>query len=541
MRADELIRQGRRDEVWTKYCGFLDLHLDEFMAIQRRLLVEQVDFLSRSNCAISRRFLADQKIQTLDDFREIVPITTYEDYEEFLDNQREDVLPRKPVAWAHTSGRSGRMKWVPYTQEAYNSLGQRVLGGVILSSARGRGDVRLELGDNLVYNSPPRPFISGLSLMAMAEQFSFNFVPPLDETETMEFQERIARGFKVGMVKGIDYLGSIAVVLVKIGEQFAAGAQGSKLSAQMLHPKVMFRLLRGYLRSKMEGRPMLPKDLWRVKAIPTGGMDSTIYRDKIEYYWGMAPAEQYGSTEEGAIATQTWNKKGMTFVPDAAFLEFIPEEEWAEWRRDPSYVPRTVLFDEVEKGKRYELVISNFFGKPLVRYRMHDIVQFTELEDSETGVLLPQMQFVGRSSAFIDLAGYTGLIDEKLVWQSIVESNIEFEERAVQKEVVDGKVRLRLFIEAKNHHDEHEICHLVNERLKQGNRYYADYERLLEEKPLLVTMLNPGTYKEYMAEKQRQGADLAHLKPPHMNPTEDDVRLLVTKSAERGRVPVEKI
>jgi hypothetical protein len=98
-----------------------------------------------------------------------------------------------------------------------------------------------------------------------------------------------------------------------------------------------------------------------------------------------------------------------------------------------------------------------------------------------------------------------------------------------------------LFIEAKDHHEDHEIRELVNEGLKRGNKYYADYENLLEDKPLLVTKLNPGTYKEYMAEKQRQGVDLAHLKPPHMNPTEEDVRLLVTKSAERGRVPVEQI
>ena len=46
--AAELLRQGRRNEVWRKYCGFLDLSLEEFMEIQERLLMEQIDLLSKS-------------------------------------------------------------------------------------------------------------------------------------------------------------------------------------------------------------------------------------------------------------------------------------------------------------------------------------------------------------------------------------------------------------------------------------------------------------------------------------------------------------
>ena len=40
--AAELLRQGRRDEFWQRYCGFLDLSIDEFMTIQQRLLTEQL-------------------------------------------------------------------------------------------------------------------------------------------------------------------------------------------------------------------------------------------------------------------------------------------------------------------------------------------------------------------------------------------------------------------------------------------------------------------------------------------------------------------
>jgi phenylacetate-coenzyme A ligase PaaK-like adenylate-forming protein len=538
MNANELLKAGRRDEVWTKYCGFLDLDLSGFMEIQRRLLMEQVNFLLGSDCAITRKFIEGGPIESVADFRKAVPVTTYEDYEEFLAEQRDEVLPRKPIVWAHTSGRSGKMKWVPYTKEAYESLGERVLAGVILSAARWKGDVRIDSRDTLVYNTPPRPYISGVTLRALADHFDFDFIPPLDETEGMDFQERIARGFDVGLVTGIDILGSLAVVLVKMGQRFAEGARTTKLSAHMLHPKALFRMVRGWLRAKLEGRAMLPKDLWRLKSIPSGGMDTSIYREKIEYYWGVAPFEQYGSTEEGAIATQAWNKKGMTFFPDAAFLEFLPEEEWAKIRLDPAYIPQTRLLDEVEPGKRYELVISNFFGKPLLRYRMHDVVKFTALEDSETGVKLPQMVFVGRSSDFIDLAGYTGLLDEKLVWQSILDTEIAYEEWAVRKEMIDEKVVLHLYIETVERVPAETIRERVNANLKAANKSYADYEKLIEDSPIIVSVIERGSFGAFMKEKAARGADMAHLKPPHMNPSDEDVRLLLEKSAAIGAAGV---
>ena len=430
--ATELLRQGHIELIWTKYCGFLDLNIDEFMEIQKRLLLEQIELIHRSE--ISRKFLP--KIPTnVEEFRQIAPITSYEDYEMFFDDRREDVLPQEAYIWAHTSGRSGRLKWIPYTKDAYMRLGERVMAGVILASARYKGEIRLREKDVLVYNTPPRPYISGVALRALSEQFNFQFVPPLEETEEMEFQERIEKGFETGLKTGIDVLGSMSAVLVKMGEQFAEGARTTKLSANILHPRVLFRLLRGFIRSKIEGRSMLPKDLWRVKALPTGGMDTSIYKDIISYYWGLTPYEQYGSTEEGSIATQAWNKKEMTFFPDAVFLEFIPEEEWAKWRLNSFYIPKTVLFDEVVPNKRYEVVITNLYGKPLIRYRMHDIIKFTALEDKETGIKLPQMSFVSRSDGFIDLAGFTGLIDEKIVWQAIVNTGIPFEDWVMRKEL----------------------------------------------------------------------------------------------------------
>ena len=521
--ATDLLRQNRKDLFWKKYCGFLDLSLDEFMHIQEHLLMEQIQLISKNE--VGRYFLGNRIPRSIEEFRWRIPITSFDNYEQFFD--REDRAYPDATVWAHTSGRSGKYKWIPYTRRSYQKLGERVLSGIVLAAARERGDVRLKEGDTLVYNTPPRPYISGIVLRALGEEFNFRFIPPMDETENMDFQERIVLSFNTGMRTGIDVLGSMSSVLVKMGERFAQGAQKIRLSKSMLHPQTLARMTRGYLRSKLEHRPMLPKDLWQIKALPTGGADTAIYRDRITYLWGVEPYEQYGSTEEGAIATQSWNKKYMTFFPDAAFYEFIPEEECVKWQRDPFYVPNTVLFNEVVPNKRYEVVISNFYGKPLLRYRTYDLVQFPVLEDRETGIRLPQMAFYGRTMDLIDLAGWTGLIDEKMVWQAIINSGVEYVDWSIRKETAQSKPYLRLYIEPVGSIEMEFVRQSVHNALKDLNPFYADYEGMIEKRALEVTILTPGTFQKYMLEKQRTGADLSHLKPAHMNPSEEVIQLLL--------------
>ena len=134
--AAELLRQGRTTEIWQKYCGFIELTLEEFMHIQQRLLLEQLELLS--DCALGRRLLRNQKPTTVEEFRRTVPLTTYHDYLPELAEKREEDLPARPVAWIRTSGRTGEFpcKWAPVPKAFYDSMGRYFLGTQILSAAR---------------------------------------------------------------------------------------------------------------------------------------------------------------------------------------------------------------------------------------------------------------------------------------------------------------------------------------------------------------------------------------------------------------------
>ncbi len=86
----ELLREGRTEELWQRCCGFIDLSMDEFMAIQKRLLLEQLELLKR--CDLGRHIMNGAYPFTVEEFREQVPMTTYADYCPGLLEQREDIL-----------------------------------------------------------------------------------------------------------------------------------------------------------------------------------------------------------------------------------------------------------------------------------------------------------------------------------------------------------------------------------------------------------------------------------------------------------------
>ena len=257
--ATELLRQGKRKEIWQKYCGFIDLSIDEVMKIQEKLLMEQIELLSK--CELGRKFLGDKVPRSVEEFRKNVPLTTYDDYAPYLSKKREDVLPEKPYVWCHTTGRTGQHKWVPYTKRMYKATGEAFLAGFILGTSKKKGDFLLKERDSIFYCVAPPPYISGVGYRALAEEFNFTFIPPLEEAEKMDFMERIEKAFKISLIKGMDIFGGSSSVLVNIGRRFSGEGEKSKMPiSSLLHPLAMIRIIKALIKSKIAGRGILPKE-----------------------------------------------------------------------------------------------------------------------------------------------------------------------------------------------------------------------------------------------------------------------------------------
>ena len=112
----------------------------------------------------------------------------------------------------------------------------------------------------------------------------------------------------------------------------------------------------------------------------------------------------------------------MTFIPNLNFLEFIPEDEQLKWQMDRSYQPKTLLLDEVKAGENYEIVITNFHGGALMRYRIGDMVRITSLRNEKLGIEIPQMAFERRVDDFLDF--YVVNFTERSIWQAIESTGV---------------------------------------------------------------------------------------------------------------------
>jgi len=303
-------------------------------------------------------------------------------------------------------------------------------------------------------------------------------------------------------------------------------------ASSFLHPLAAMRIIRALIKSKIARRSMLPKDIWKLKGVPTGGADARVYGKLIEYYWGVHPLEIYGGTESGTgiVATQLWDYGSMTFLPHSDFLEFIPEEDSIKGRGDSDYEPQTLLLNEVKPNETYEIVMSNFYGGALIRYRPDDLIKIVSLKNEKLGIEIPQMVFYSRASEVIDLAGFARLT-ERTIWEAIESSGVKYTDWVVRKEIKNQEPVLHFYVELKDEQPgKDQIRNMFHVSLKKVDSDYRDIEKILQLKALDLTILSPGTFQRYVMRQQQQGADLGQIKPCHMNPSDKAIRDLLELS-----------
>ena len=540
VRAVDLLRQGRNEELWQMCCGYLRLSLEQFMSIQESLLLEQLTLLNRSQ--LGQKIMLGRP-QTVDEFRKMAPLTTYRDYCPELLEKREETLPAKAAHWVHTSGKSGEYpcKWIPFSEAYAHELSKIEYGIWMLSSCQDWGDTsQLKECPRIVYTVAPPPYMSGTLAKIVTEQSPAEYLPSLKTSEELPFDARIKLGFEQALSQGFDCFFGISLVLSVVGDKFSESLRAIDVLPLLLHPRAFLRLTRGMIRSKRAKRPMLPLDLWSVKGIISSGLDSSVYRDKIKRLWGKYPLDIYSCTEGGIVATQAWDYAGMTFIPNLNFLEFIPEKEYFKWQLDHDYQPKTVLLDEVKAGGIYEIVMTSLHGGALVRYRIGDMIRITSLRNEKLGIDLPQMVFERRADDLLDFGVVR--VTEKSIWHSLESIGIPYVDWVACKET--GSQVLDLHIELKNGSSvrEEEIAQAIHRQITSsengGSEVVDDFDGYINFS-VRVNLLPKGAFANYMSYRQAEGADLAHLKPPHVNPSQNVLSLLQAQQ-ETSKPPARK-
>ncbi|MDD6311356.1 MAG: GH3 auxin-responsive promoter family protein [Firmicutes bacterium] len=488
----------------------MDLDIDEYMNIQNRLMTEQINVWSESG--LGKSLLKGKKFKSIDDFRDNFPLTTYDDYADILLAKRKDMLPGEPVIWIQTTWEGGLkpVKVAPYTRSMLDTYRHNLSALTILISAKEKGQINVKKGDRVLYGGAPLPYMSGLIPSLLDEAIDFEWLPSNDAS-IGSFSKRIKQGFKMAMSGGADYFFANAAVANYITESFSdmtggSASSGSGKSKTPISPIFIARFIKAKYTSKKEGRPIYPKDVFKLKGFVCTGTDASHYRERLTNAWGIDPIEIAAGTEATCIGSESLMKRGMTLFPDACFYEFIPEQEYLKNLKDRSYKPNTVLMNEVTEGENYEIVLSVLHGGAFMRYRIGDVYHCVSA--ASTGEL-PRFSFYDRIPSVIDIASFTR-ITETAIAETVRLSKLGIDDWIARKEFDrNDNPYMHMYIEISEDAQESDVVskRVLTEHLatyfKAFDSDYDDLKKLLNMEPLKITVLKHGTMKAFCRETGR--------------------------------------
>ncbi len=522
MALRDQLKKQKYEEIWQQYCGFLDLSMDGYMKIQERLMEEQIRLWC--GCGLGQSILKGRHPKNLDEFRQMVPLTTYDDYADILLSKQPQFLPGNPVIWIQTTWEGGKhpIKVAPYTRSMLNTYRNNVIACLILSTSTAKGKFDVSNTDKILYGLAPLPFATGLFPLALSEEADLEFLPAVKDAVNMSFSQRNKAGFKMAMKRDLEFffgLGSVAYAVSQSLSSMGGSGKSMKISELFrCKPHMVFRLLQAKERCRRENRALMPKDLFRLKGFMVAGTDNQCYKDDLEKLWGIRPMELFAGTEPSIIGTETWTRKGMYFFPDTCFYEFITEKDMLHNYEDPSFVPPTYLMNEVRPGEKYELVLTVLKGGAFARYRCGDMYRCAGLENKEDDTRIPRFVYVDRVPWIIDIAGFTR-ISENGIRNAIQLSGLEIKNWTAVKEYnKHHRPYLHMYVELApevltNHAISVEILkELLSTYFKYIDQDYRDLKKILGMDPLEVTILRCGSFEAF---EEKRGKKIRQMNPPY--------------------------
>lgn len=511
MTFEEKLRKCPANEIWQEYCGFLDLTLPEYMNIQKRLLMEQIELMS--HCELGKRFFRQGVPTSVEEFRAKVPLTKFEDYADVLLPQKEEMLPEKPVLWLHTTWEGGDFpsKRAPYTESMLETYKTNILGAMLLATSRGRNHFCVRPGMRVLYSLAPLPYATGMFPDLISSEINLRFMPSVREARKMSFGQQMRDGYKLAIKHDMNLFFGMSSVLYGATKSLDTLVQKSGGKVQLkdllsMNPKMLWRLMAARYREKRDGVSVKPKDLFRLQGFVCVGTDTALYKNELEEAWGIRPLEIAGGTEPSCMGTETWSKDGLVLFPDACFYEFIPEMELYKEMSEPGYTPKTYLMDELVTGQKYELVITVLKGGAFLRYRVGDVYRCLRLRNASDKIELPQFEYVDRIPTVIDIAGFTR-ITQREIERVIALSRLPIETWFAIKEYDEtGRSFLNLYVELDPEDTQSAALsrQLLRDHLalyfRSYDGDYSDLKRLLNVDPLKVTILKSGVVAQYEKE-----------------------------------------
>ena len=477
------------------------------------------------------------EIKSIDDYRKNVPLTTYEDYEPYIDRMTEqgeqNLLTSYPVVYyASTSGTSGSPKKIPITDrglkafqeytstvcfaiadEYYKNVHRKPAKGAAMLIIQGLAQEPLPDGRNF-----------GCISAACMDETKMKFLPYTSTTPVSGMQcdggadlkylharyalaeKDITHVFCPYIPGVVDVFTYIVAYHEQLAEDIRTGTIGSGIQLpEELRSSLLEDLKPDPKRAdeieavfSIGSTTPLMLQLWpnlqAITSIWAGNYNA--YAQKLQWFVGRCIPLLTNSyvASEGLFATSRRPyDQGYVMVPDSCFFEFIPMDGKAAEGDDEN--PETVLLSELEPGREYELVITNQAG--FYRYRMGDVIRVFGFYNES-----PIIGFAYRKKHMVSLAG------EKFNEDHLLSAVKEFQRRT-GIDIIDycmypdtdstpGRYVILLEPEKLVHPEQWEECQKVlGEELARASTSYAHYVSAGSLAEPELVLLQPETFHLY--------------------------------------------
>ena len=325
-------------------------------------------------------------IQSADEFRSRVPISSYDDLEPWIMRMRQgetDVLWPGKVQWfAKSSGTtSSKSKYIPVTEEALQDCHYK--GGKDLLA--------------VYYHSyPETEFLSGKTIgvagsIQEENDTSDSFAGDLSAIlmSNLPMWAHLSKAPKLSIVIMDEWQEKLEKIVEHTLDEDIRAISGV--------PSWMLVILRRAL--EVSGKKKI-KDLWpNFELIVHGGVSFAPYAQQFEEICGSdVHYQEVYNASEGFIAMQDdFTRDDMLLMLDyGIYYEFLPMDQLN------SDHPQTVELKDVEIGKTYALVITTNAG--LWRYMIGDTVVFTSTNPY-------RIKINGRTKSFINAVGEEVIVE----------------------------------------------------------------------------------------------------------------------------------
>ncbi len=426
-------------------------------------------------------------VDNYEDFRDRLPICTYEDLKSDIDRMRhgdENVLWPGQTRWyAKSSGTTNdKSKFIPISPEGLKNIHYKGGADVVALYLRNHPDSRIFDGKSLILGGSHSPNydqngslvgdLSAILIENINPIVNFFRVPKKKTALLSDFEVKRDRIAKECMGKNVTNI---------------SGVPSWMLS-------VLVRIL------ELSGKRHL-EEVWpNLEVFFHGGITFTPYRNQYESLItsaNMRYMETYNASEGFFGIQDDPSDKSMLLMLDYdVFYEFIPLEDIG------SDNPRIVPLEAVELERNYAMVITTSCG--LWRYMIGDTVKFTSKKPYK-------FLITGRTKYFINAFGEELIMDnaEKSLAYACEHSGAQISEYTAAPVYMDmhAKCRHQWLIEFTKDPDSMDhFARLLDQKLQQINSdYEAKRSHDVTLQHLEVVKARQNLFNDWLKSKQKLG------------------------------------